>query len=83
MFKVEQDYKSVRSSRDDNIFDTYEEALAYAECEASTDYEGYVFYVHEIRAVVKAEPLKLPIKTAIVTNENAKELLLGEDKNES
>lgn len=65
------------------MFKTYDEALLAAEDRAGRDYDGITIYVNEVKAVVKSNPVKVPVKTAIVTDENVGQLLLGESDENS
>lgn len=76
MFYVEQHYTTLNKDR---LFKTQEEALVSAEERASKDYEGYAFYVMELKNAVKAERPKFPVKTAVLEGNNILALLESDD----
>lgn len=78
MFKVAYDYS--KSGLENQTFKTYEEALAYAEKKAGTDYEGMYWTVSELKCVVQADPAMLPIKTAEISDESFKLLIEQDDE---
>lgn len=82
MYQVKAVY--AQSTRGENkTYETLEEAVAHAEEEASMDVEDYTYLVSEIKVIVKSDRPKNPVKTAVVTEENFKALLLegsGDDE---
>lgn len=65
-----------------NTFDSYEDALAEAEDKASKDYDECTFSVSELKSVVKAEPVRHPVKTATISDREDLKLLIEQDGDE-
>ncbi len=79
MYYVEQRYRAFGK---DDIFETYEEALADANTNAGSDYEGYLFIINKIEAIVKADKPLLPTTVTEAKGEDIETFLCQKDGNE-
>jgi DNA-directed RNA polymerase subunit F len=74
MYYVDSSY---RKPEEECLFENENDALEYAKDKASEDNERYYYFVTELLSIVKAAPIKHPVKVAKVEDVTI-QTLIGE-----